>query len=505
MRGKTRLKYPGACSLEFQSIMQVLIDKLFNWDIKTQKARGPGIFGTVLAFAPADEEQGRKTLHRHIQVWVKEFDHHLRRDLFHKDENLKREARSKFQQYIDRIMSTSFGLDISKVEVKSNGDDNENYSYNNGNNEEYPKKFFSFTDRPFQDFRDARHKHLCNDIKGKVIQNDSNKGFTDTKALLQCSLQQQRKNALRDCSLDGKKIDLLAYTYPYHMKHGPNCIHDDFWGNENIRKAYLHWKFNIHDFKHRPSCFKKTCECRFNFPFPTCSETYIHEDPGPNNENVVLWYDLDLGTPRKMPPWMVIPKRPMGCQYMNVYSSLLSEIFACNTNVQVGDPFHTYYTTLYNIKSTQEEDGERNQRTIQTILRRLIRIQDEIRSGIRDKNDEDESDLVEGRCRMLSGMHAATSRYVVSSTMAHLLICQNGTRFKFSHDFSDLLVGQLEAALHGEEVDFRIRVNRHKKEKIAWKDSLKDDYFHRPNGPKYGKIFEDMCSYEMAMKYKKNI
>ena len=95
-----------------------------------------------------------------------------------------------------------------------------------------------------------------------------------------------------------------------------------------------------------------------------------------------------------------------------------------------------YYITLYNLKSTQEEDGERNRRVAQTIIRRLLRIQDEINSGQRE-TCEDEDNFVEGLCRMLGGMNAATSRYIVSSTMAHLLICQNGTRFQFSHAFSD--------------------------------------------------------------------
>ena len=67
---------------------------------------------------------------------------------------------------------------------------------------------------------------------------------------------------------------------------------------------------------------------------------------------------------------------------------------------------------------------------------------------------------------MLGGMHAATSRYVVSATMAHLIIFQDGTRFKFPHNFLDLLVGQMEAALEGKPVDFCLQVNRHKKKKL---------------------------------------
>ncbi len=58
-----RTNNPGACSLEFQSVMQILTECLLKWDIKTQTSKGKGILGTVIAFAGADEEQGRETLH----------------------------------------------------------------------------------------------------------------------------------------------------------------------------------------------------------------------------------------------------------------------------------------------------------------------------------------------------------------------------------------------------------------------------------------------------------
>jgi hypothetical protein len=57
------MKYPGACSLEFQSVMQILTTCILRWDTKTQSSKGKGILGMVLVFSGADEEQGRKTLH----------------------------------------------------------------------------------------------------------------------------------------------------------------------------------------------------------------------------------------------------------------------------------------------------------------------------------------------------------------------------------------------------------------------------------------------------------
>ena len=75
------------------------------------------------------------------------------------------------------------------------------------------------------------------------------------------------------------------------------------------------------------------------------------------------------------------------------------------------------------------------------------------RKGLLDANDE----FTKSLCILLSGMRAATSRHVVSATLAHLIVSQNGTRFTFSHDFGHLLVSQLEATLEGSPVDVRVR------------------------------------------------
>jgi hypothetical protein len=96
IRKETRLKYPGACSLEFQSGMQIVTECLLKWDTKTRKSTGQGILGTVRAFFGADEEQGRNTLHRHWQIWTEEMNQTLQNSLFHYDPNKKKEAQSTF-------------------------------------------------------------------------------------------------------------------------------------------------------------------------------------------------------------------------------------------------------------------------------------------------------------------------------------------------------------------------------------------------------------------------
>ncbi len=92
LRKNARLKNPGACSIEFQSAMQILTECMLKWDIKSKSSTGKGILGTVQAFAGANEEQGRKTLHRHWQIWVEDMNQSLQNALFDKDNNTRNKA-----------------------------------------------------------------------------------------------------------------------------------------------------------------------------------------------------------------------------------------------------------------------------------------------------------------------------------------------------------------------------------------------------------------------------
>ncbi len=100
--------------------------------------------------------------------------------------------------------------------------------------------------------------------------------------------------------------------------------------------------------------------------------------------------------------------------------------------------------------------------------------------------------------KVLSGLNAA--RNVISATMAHLIPSNEGLRFVFSHDFFDLLVGQMEATLEGQDINVRIRMNKLPKGQFkSWLDSLADDYIHRP----VNDDLEAMSFYEMTRCYKK--
>lgn len=187
----------------------------------------------------------------------------------------------------------------------------------------------------------------------------------------------------------------------------------------------------------------------------------------------------------------------MGCQFINAHNKSISEVFNFNSNIQIGDASQVFYSTLYTSKSTQDEDSEKQLRIGRAVIKRMKRLLEENHTIGCDQTTSEPS-FGEGLSRVLSGLNAATTRNVISSTMAHLITCNNGSRFSFSNEFSDLLVGQMEATLKGQDINVRIRSSKIPGDEFkCWPDSLADDYIHRP----LQQEFENICYYDMASQY----
>jgi hypothetical protein len=195
--------------------------------------------------------------------------------------------------------------------------------------------------------RQARHKDLCNDIGGGImfcqdceqpisttdIVNQSLKRWKD--AVIQ-GARAQDKQPDTNIPLSQERLDMAAYTFSYHMNGGCALESDPFWGHTDICKTLLKYRFEEHSACHCASCCKKGCKCRFLFPFMSTPSTYIHEDRGDNNNNETLWFCLNRSF-NSVYPFMVVPKRPIGCQFINPHNNPISEVFNFNTNIQIGD------------------------------------------------------------------------------------------------------------------------------------------------------------------------
>ena len=73
-RRDLRVRYPGMAALNFETLYNILMEDIIGWDTKENKAtREAGLFGTPEAVICAFEEQGRKTIHVHMTLWLKGF------------------------------------------------------------------------------------------------------------------------------------------------------------------------------------------------------------------------------------------------------------------------------------------------------------------------------------------------------------------------------------------------------------------------------------------------
>ena len=81
---------------------------MLQWDSKKQEPKGKGILGRVIAFTPAHEEQGQRTLHSHWQVWVEDMSPQIQEDLFSPDDKTQSKTRAAFYQYVDNVMCATY-------------------------------------------------------------------------------------------------------------------------------------------------------------------------------------------------------------------------------------------------------------------------------------------------------------------------------------------------------------------------------------------------------------
>ena len=175
-------------------MMQIVLECLVGWDLEKRRGK-EGVLGVVEAFAKADEEQGRKTLHSHWLIWVRNLGK-LQSLLYSSDEDIAKEAREEFIKYIDKVMSASYG---DKFEVSPRCCPNE-----------------SFVDRENQIFRDARHKEHFYDVNGEIIKCSGCGKAVTTAKLVNYSLQ-VRQDAMEDSNVDlpisERRRDIAAYRY----------------------------------------------------------------------------------------------------------------------------------------------------------------------------------------------------------------------------------------------------------------------------------------------------
>ena len=155
LRAKNRTKYPGACSLYYQSVIQGVYEML-GWDLNANYKKGVGIFGEPLAIMRADEEQNRHTLHGHFLIWIENFAQ-VRNDLFHPDLDKREKARMKMCRYVEEMFCSDYGYDPTLPVIHEKCGTSQSLS-----------QLFQECENN-QIIRDGRHKIGSSEVEGKIL------------------------------------------------------------------------------------------------------------------------------------------------------------------------------------------------------------------------------------------------------------------------------------------------------------------------------------------------
>jgi hypothetical protein len=212
--------------------------------------------------------------------------------------------------------------------------------------------------------------------------------------------------------LSKERLDLFALRFPYDMVH----LHNNNSALKRFIQCLAHLRFNEHDWKHRPGCFKKGCECRFDYP------RWVQES-----------FDLIFGNEESLAKWFTVygsgdspylnaqgftlaTKRDVSDVFLNTHNRAVTSLLGYNNNVASGGRDMIYYVTLYNTKTNQKEERFPFFKQCVAIAKRIKRINLEegrIRSSIQMTDTDTMNETVD-----LS--HGKGLGHVLSGICAHL-------------------------------------------------------------------------------------
>ena len=346
-----------------------------------------------------------------------------------------------------------------------------------------------------QRLRDMRHHDLCRSIKGCIGDcNTCNRKDVSTNDIIQLRLDNMRRSlppsssyAIHDLTAVSEQ-KLAIYTITSLSK---TLLEDEYQLLFDISR-YL---YNEHNYKHRPTCFKKGVECRFHYP-AGLNQTWDIDlgriDDTENANDSKPWATLD--GMKMARGFCILPKRDVSDLFLNVHSISILQWNGYNNNIQLGDPAHIFYNTLYTSKSAVDEDTKLHQNTLVFVKNK---IQKDLNQHYQMHPEADSQNLVfndykNGLIRLLRGITGHLCESVISSNLAAHII-STGTRFHFSHDFCHIMIRQFEEYFAGNSVQYTMRWSRDQGR--GYIDSNVFDYIYRPTG------LENMCLYEFLSQY----
>jgi Helitron helicase-like domain at N-terminus/PIF1-like helicase len=427
-RETIRQTLPGVAALLFEEIVEIVLEDIIGW----QKPNG-GRFGTPEAYFMTVEEQGRKTLHMHICLWIKDFSK-KRQTLQSKSCRKRQEIKKDIIKFVDHCVSNEL--------ISSNNYDILMHFCPGSSRNKLPL----IVDE--QKLRQLRHKTGCLQHNGTIACcNTCDKTWTN-ESLVEEFLR--KKHSLSNLST-------------LHDRHNPYIAEliyrSQFPSNDNsLDSDIIQALNNMHYTQHCKGCFKYSSECRYNMPKPNNTTTrvqLIRTEPN--------WYCWN-GTEATFDHYEIIPKRNEYDLFVNNYDPAFSRsTIASNSNVRVlmyGR--ECMYTIKYSTKGTQNDETEEYSGVVTYCERRMAEIRRE-------------SPQSEGMSRLVGASIMHGSKNVIAAPMARFLTSTN-SRFRMSHTFQIIPICDLKAML----IDQPVRYYYRKDGDDRYATNLAQHYLMRP-------------------------
>ena len=120
-RRELRIQSPGLCAFYFEIMLEIVLEEIIGVDIHTKQVLKEGFFGLVEAVMVTVEEQGRRSLHAHILLWIAALQNILQKaqdtELNKKErQKAKNTLASRFEQIsTTNLLGNSSQSDLRKV------------------------------------------------------------------------------------------------------------------------------------------------------------------------------------------------------------------------------------------------------------------------------------------------------------------------------------------------------------------------------------------------------
>ena len=461
-RKTTRSKHPGLCALNYEMLVDIIIECMIGWDdTKGQPTEQEGLFGIPEAYFLATEEQARKTLHAHFLLWLKHFSS-LIKDLLSEEKKVRVNAIEALKTLVANVLSTKLiGTDPALRDFK-------NSHLCKTRRASLPVTV------PDEGLRILRHQDGCRDVSGCIA------------ACPKCGHRFSSEDLIvkylisRHPQLEGKLVTLKEKDYPIldqlvYESRNPKS-------DKPVPEAIIQAMYNLHSQFHVKQCFKYDDECRYNLPQIPNKQTQIEVEV-----KDAAWYSWK-GTEGKKNILRVAPKRGNYDVFMNTFCPAVSQSkLACNSNVRfLFGGSDAFYATKYSTKDTQREDTESYDEVLNYTKKRMLK-------------HMHQSPFSESISRLIGATIVHNSRNIISAPMAAYL-SRNNSRFKMSHLLGFIPMLDIKKYLDGKDFNTTIRTGGTSK----YFESSVLNYILRPNDLKNINLFEFTRTYEVINITSKN-